>query len=345
VLNTLCDEIKPAMKRHKVDRCVLDALVRQLEGFHKSSVILTIEQLAAKSGVSNSSVSGALRRLEAAQLITRRRKFLRERGRFLWELSLNEQYRVVQSPEATRPAPRAALVSPSSPQPQPTAEFSGPAAPLEPERPAPVPSQSVRPPTRESSRGRHRPKIRPVHPNPKTNGGSESRPAPPRAELTEEQKKLVERLRAVRIDYHMACKLARQHDPLLIDQVLGNLRHRIGQVRNPAAWIVRELERGGYQRPNPAQDEVRQAERQVQAQRERDREEQERTQVESAHEDLLQQFASWPAERRAELERTVRAALRRVSPRLAEAPWDLETPGPVRSQLLALLVELPADSA
>jgi hypothetical protein len=149
----------------------------------------------------------------------------------------------------------------------------------------------------------------------------------------------VERLRAANVDYFMACKLARTHSPLLIDQVLGNLRHRTGQVRNPAAWIVRELERGGYQLPAVAQDEVLLAERAARAKAERDRDERERHQIEEANEQLLQSFTALPAERQAELEGQVRSALRRVSPRLAEAPWDLESPGPVRSQLLALIVD------
>lgn len=57
VLNVFNDKIKPELRKHKVDRSVLDAIVRLTEGFHRASVALAIEELAQKAGVSNTSAS------------------------------------------------------------------------------------------------------------------------------------------------------------------------------------------------------------------------------------------------------------------------------------------------
>lgn len=328
VLNIFCDEIKPAMKRHKVDRSVLDAIVRQLEGFHRSSVALTIEELASRAGVSNSSVSGALRRLEAANLIIRRRKLLTTRSRFIWELSLRQDYRVTEPAPAPQPLRRerpsnaAKLAANDDATPPPD---SAPIPELVPPPPAPHPVESE---ALGEARPCNRQKVRPAK-------NSEKK----LPELTPEQQRLIESLRTAQIDYWMARKLVRAHPPAVIEQALANLRHRVGTVRNPAAWLVREIERGGYGAPPTAQEEQREAERTNRLEAQRRAEELEREKNDTAVTQLLSRFAALPTERQAELEREVRSALRRVSPRLADAPWDLENPGPVRSQLLALLGE------
>ena len=340
VLNLFCDQIKPAMRKHKVDRSVLDAIVRQLEGFHRSSVTLTIHELATKAGVSNSSVSGALARLEAQGLIIRRRKLLRERSRFIWELSLVRDYRVVEASELPRaPEPRLGRQAPpAAAPPEPFTSSTPPISPPEAAAPVPAPSLPLPPePIPAASPSLDTPppssRHRRVH---KPEGVDKPRR---KSELTAEQRQLVERLRSARIDYWMACKLARAHSTAVIDHALANLRHRVGTVRNPAAWLVREIERGGYDPPSSTRDEQRQAERAARLEQQRQAEEQERGRAEDAHQQLLNRFSALDPERQAELERQVRCMLRRVSPRLADADWDLTAPGPIRSQLLVLLGE------
>ena len=345
VLNLFCDQIKPAMRKHKVDRSVLDAIVRQLEGFHRSSVTLTIHELATKAGVSNSSVSGALARLEAQGLIIRRRKLLRERSRFIWELSLTREYRVVEASESPRaleprlgrqappaaapPEPSTSSIQPINSPPEPLAAAPAPASiPSPPDRTPPAsPSSDTPPPS-----GRHRQKVH------KPEVADKPRRKPP--ELTTEQRQLVERLRSASIDYWMACKLARAHSASVIDQVLANLRHRAGTIRNPAAWLVREIERGGYDSP-VAQEEQKKAERVARELEQKQRDARERELVEQATARLLETFRRLPLDHQSLLEQRARDELRRVSPRLAEAPWDLEQPGPIRSKLLELLEVLP----
>lgn len=351
VLNVFCDHIKPAMKKNKVDRSVLDAIVRLLEGFHRSSIVITIAELAARAGVSNSSVSAALTRLEAAGLITRRRKLLKERSRFIWEIALVRDYRVVQpaeappvaSPKPGRRAPAPVPLDPELPSvPSPCAEapvVSAPepaASPSTPRREEAPPKPEEPTPDRpdpDQPAPRHRQKVH--------RADLPDKPRRKPAELTPEQRQLVDRLRSARIDYHMACKLVRAHSASVIDQVLANLRHRAGTIRNPAAWLVREIERGGYSPPSAAADQVLQAERAARLEEQRQAETRERERAEETNQAVLRRFAALPPDRQAELEREVRAALRRVSPRLADAPWDLTSPGPVRSQLLALVGEDP----
>ncbi len=345
VLNVFCDHIKPAMKKNKVDRSVLDAIVRLLEGFHRSSIVITIAELATRAGVSNSSVSAALTRLEAAGLITRRRKLLKERSRFIWELALIGDYRVVQTAEtprvaSPRPGSRAAAPIPLAPElpTVPSASVDAPVVPA-PAAVTPTPRREEAPPKPEEP-APDRPDPDQPAPRHRQKVHRAELPEKPRrkpVELTPEQRQLVDRLRSARIDYHMACKLVRAHSACVIDQVLANLRHRAGTIRNPAAWLVREIERGGYSPPSAAADQVLQAERAARLEEQRQAETRDRERAEEANQAVLRRFAALPSDRQAKLQHDVRTALRRVSPRLAEAPWDLETPGPIRSKLLELL--------
>ncbi len=351
VPNVICDEIKPAMRKHKVDRSVLDAIIRLLEGFHRSFVVVTIAELATRAGVSQSSVSAALARLEANGLITRHRKLLRDRSRFVWCLALTEKYRVVAG-MGTVPgtptkfhAPAIAdchgAISPEQPKlakpPAPANILAVPAAsPPPPAQPAEEPQPPAAPSPGPSAVSEPVEKIPEVSAPPRIPANKPARP-----ELTAEEKTSLEALREVGIDYWMARKLARAHSPELIHQALQNLRHRAGTVRNPAAWIVREIERGGYTNPAVAQEERLKNDRAAREALERDREAQERARAEQASEALLARYRQLEPARQRELEQLARAELARVSPRLAEAPADVETPGPFRSKLLELLELAP----
>ena len=281
VPNVICDEIKPAMRKHKVDRSVLDAIIRLLEGFHRSFVVVTIAELATRAGVSQSSVSAALARLEANGLITRHRKLLRDRSRFVWCLALTEKYRVVAG-MGTVPgtptkfhAPAIAdchgAISPEQPKlakpPAPANILAVPAAsPPPPAQPAEEPQPPAAPSPGPSAVSEPVEKIPEVSAPPRIPANKPARP-----ELTAEEKTSLEALREVGIDYWMARKLARAHSPELIHQALQNLRHRAGTVRNPAAWIVREIERGGYTNPAVAQEERLKNDRAAREALERDR--------------------------------------------------------------------------
>lgn len=383
VHNVICDEIKPGMRKHKVDRCVLDAIIRLLEGFHRCFIVVTIGELAARAGVSQSSVSAALARLEANGLITRNRKLLSDRSRFVWCLALTDDYRVVagmgtapgtptkfhtpfgpqpkvqqdspqssdainaEQPELARPdaaapgdleapfvATEAAAVRPELPVP--------PAKPLtEPPASPPPPPQSAEAPLPEPAAPSSASVSEPIQTGPVSAPSRIPADKPARPELTAEQKTSLEALQAVGIHYWMARKLARAHSHELIHQALLNLRHRAGTVRNPAAWIVREIERGGYTNPAAAQEERLKNDRAAREALERDREAQERARAEQASEALLARYRQLEPARQRELEQLARTELARVSPRLAEAPADVETPGPFRSKLLELLELAP----
>lgn len=379
VPNVICDEIKPAMRKHKVDRSVLDAIIRLLEGFHRSFVVVTIAELATRAGVSQSSVSGALARLETDGLITRQRKLLRDRSRFVWCLALPEKYRVVagtgpapgtptkfhtpsaaessvqhDSTESDRaitiesklagPAPEDVVLESALLSPEPVVSQAQLPAPVEPAASPPPPFPPAEELFAEPAAPEPDPVCEPVREGPILEASAPSRiPADKtaRPELTAEQKTALEALRAVGIDYWMARKLARAHSHELIHQAIQNLRHRAGTVRNPAAWLVREIERGGYTNPAAAEEEKLKNDRAAREALERDREAQERARAEQASEVLLSRYRQLEPERQRELEQLARAELARVSPRLAEAPADVETPGPFRSKLLELLELTP----
>jgi len=155
-------------------------------------------------------------------------------------------------------------------------------------------------------------------------------------------------LHALGIDLWKARQLAKAHSLSLITQTVANLKHRSGTVRHPAAWVIRELERGGYTPPRRlVEQRERQAQQAAQALQQR-REEAERAELGSAHNQkaaqLLDGYSLLPAERQEALLQEVRRQLSRVSPRLAAAPLDLENPGPLRSQLLELLEGLALPS-
>lgn len=325
--NDLYDRVKPELN-HKVDRCVLDALVRQLEGFHRVQVALTILQLAGLAAVSPWSVTKALGRLEGAGIIRREKKKLTQSGRFIWEISLMEAYRVAPPKPADKarparprndtpvgalpPKPAVAEEAPPSatptPEPQPAvAETALPAATPTPE-PEPVPLLS-----------------------------------PERRDGEAEPSFLL--LRSLGIDSWKAGQLAATHTPELIRQTLAAVKYRGGTVRNPAAWVIRELERGGYEPPAALLEQAQRREEQAaRAERQRQREEQE-AQAELARQQstaqLLESYARLSPERQEELLQEVRQQLRTISPRLAGSPLDLSQPGPVRSQLLELLAQRP----
>ena len=370
VSNSLFDTVKPKLK-HKVDRSVLDALVRALEGFHRPWVAMMIDELSQKAAVSNWSITHALKRLEAEEIIVRRKKKMLSSGRYIWDIALTEPYRVDVGIEPLGVTPSAAakpavglqkappqleldLTSESStPLRPPAPREVEPALPLpaspEPERVAVDPPQleldltsespaPLRPPaSREVEPAL--PLLAPPEPERVTCEAPESRPG--KLELTLEQKQAQMRLSQVGVSFGQACKLALTQPPELIHRVVEHLKHRVGTVRNPAAWIVRELERGGYDLPPTVlEQERRRAEQETKARLQREAQEHQAEQArvqEAAVQVLLERFRKLPTERQRELEEQTRQALRRISPRLAKAPLDLEIAGPMRSQLLELL--------
>lgn len=352
--NVLYDEVKPRLP-HKVDRCVLDALIRLLEGFHQSWIALPILELAEKAGVSPWSTSHALARLEQAGIITRRAKLLPRRGRYIWEIALTPRYRVLEKlgvapaelPAPRPPAPTGTRTLPRWPplasEPV-SARAPAPPTPEPPSQPSLfslrdlVPAPSSPPPKRSAVP----PAVLDLCPPADPVATPDSAPAAARQkkkapELTPAQKATVTSLRDVGIDYWMARKLARKHSPEMIQKALVNLRGRHGTVRNPAAWLVREIERGGYSAPPGIEQAQRQAERAAREAQQRDQEEQGQRQAEERIQAILAGYRELPQERRLELEQQARAQLARLSKRLADGPLDLGEPGPVRSQLLELL--------
>ncbi len=361
--NDLYDKVKPNL-RHKVDRSVLDAVVRRLEGFHQAWVTLTIAQLASLAGVSPWSTTKALGRLTEAGILLRRPQLLTQSGRFVWELALTDPYRVMagvaplEAADTPAPAPASSELRPEEP-----AELAGPAEAdnsatepplpraaalatmepvLAPEPPTPAVTSELETapveftPAADSETARQAPPAEPsAAPEP-----ASRRPAP----LTPEQALALEHLRSVGVDLWKARKTVFAHPPEEITRAVEALKHRTGTVRNPAAWIVRELERGGYA-PPPAlvelekrqQEQARKALQKLQA--EEHQAELARLQDEG-NARLLQAYQELPSERQRELEHQVREQLRRVSPRLAMAPLDLTSPGPLRSELLELLQKL-----
>lgn len=345
--NDLYDTIKPALY-HKVDRSVLDALIRCIEGYHQSWVALRIPQLANLAAVSPWSATKALARLEAAGVICRRKKKLTQAGRFIWELSLAEPFRVSISPmgpsHGTSPCdgPMAMkenlekktekkthhhVVEQVAQVPPATLAYDDASSEIdsldEPLGEA-IPDES----RREARHQRHDQTPTPEIPTEK-----------PRA--TPEQKQSLQILRSVGIDLWKARRLAKSHALPMIIEAVESLKFRGGTVRNPAAWIIRELERGGYAPPPALAEQARRHEEQaVKALRQLQEEERQASAARAEQERvqrLLEDFARWPAECQEMLLHQVRDRLRKVSPRLAQAPLELETPGPVRSQLLELL--------
>lgn len=366
--NDLYDKIKPELY-HKVDRSVLDALVRQLEGFHQSWVALTILQLARLAAVSPWSVTKALGRLEAAGVILRRKKKLTKAGRFIWELALSESFRVVVAP-----APAAAASAMGSSHvtltwEEPMAlketiiknavkehhhapadttndddflapyvedaeegpiERSGSVVGIEPDREGEVLATSEPQEPTEALRPSPPAEFVAAHP----------RLISPRlAAETTEQEQALQSLLELGIDRWKARQLAQSHSLDQIRHALAGLKYRA--VRSPAAWIVRELERGGYAPPPAlANQEKRAAEEAAKAQQRRLEEERLAEQIQAQQqrtEHLLDAYSRLAPERQKSLLQQVREQLRRISPRLAAAPLDLAQPGPVRSQLLELL--------
>lgn len=159
--------------------------------------------------------------------------------------------------------------------------------------------------------------------------------------LPTETQQALQILLSVGIDRWKARRLAKSHPLPMIVGAVESLKYRAGTVRNPAAWIIREIERGGYAPPPALAEQARRDQEQAAKAMRRLQEEEclaaaERAEQERAQR-LLEHFAGWPEERQEALVHQVRERLRKVSPRLAQAPLDLETPGPIRSQLLELL--------
>lgn len=370
--NDLYDKVKPELY-HKVDRSVLDALIRALEGFHQSWIAMTIPQLAHLAAVSTWSVTKALARLEELQVIIRRKRKLTKSGRFIWELALAESYRVTgaAAPTSTEgmgsshgtltwgePMPcKENLVKKAVPMEhhhdetgahdddssksseQTNSAASSPALVNDtpPALESAVRDESKPERTHTSEPSQILPAGKQPHPIFQASPPTASTPSADHAELRE----ALQCLQSVGIDRWKARQLAQHCSLSLITQTVTGLRHRVGTIRNPAAWIIRELERGGYAPPPPlVQQEKRQAEQaaKIQQQREKAAHEAEQARLQQDHTArLLHHFTRLPGESQASLLLEVRERLRQVSPRLASAPLDLDSPGPLRSQLLELL--------
>lgn len=343
--NDLYDRVKPELN-HKVDRCVLDALVRQLEGFHRVQVALTILQLAGLAAVSPWSVTKALGRLEEAGIIRREKRKLTQSGRFIWQISLADAYRVVPPKPADKARPRGprtdTLAGASPPEPAVAKAAPPPAPAAAAPEPEPVPDTladvaDATPPEPAGAKAA----LPPATPTPEL----EPVPALLSPEPGEDADPSFLLLRSLGIDSWKAGQLAATHTPELIRQTLAAVKYRGGTVRNPAAWVIRELERGGYEPPAALLEQAQRREEQAaRAERQRQREEQE-AQAELARQQstaqLLESYARLSPERQEELLQEVRQQLRTISPRLAGSPLDLSQPGPVRSQLLELLAQRP----
>lgn len=365
--NDLYDKIKPELY-HKVDRCVLDALIRSLEGYHQIWVALTIPQLAELAAVSPWSVTQALARLVSSGVICRRKKKLTKAGRFIWEMSLAEAYRVAppamgsshvttacEEPMAMKEKPKkkaitdqhherrkhqtgatddASLGSHREDQ-NPAESTEGSSVPLTPFEPIVNTPRAAQPTAVESgnvvavANPRQRPRS--------SNEGPRSKSA-----LSPEQINSLRDLRSVGIDLWKARQLARDHAPALITQTVAGLKCRVGTIRNPAAWVVRELERGGYSPPPALADQAKREAKELQLRQDEERQAELARQQQQKTDQLLHRFAQLPIGQQEELVQRVREQLRQVSPRLASAPLELDSPGPVRSQLLELLEHFDA---
>ena len=345
-LNVLYDRVKPTLY-HKVDRSVLDVVVRRGEGFRRTWVAFTIPELALAAAISLSSASAGLKRLTEAGIITRRKRKLTRAGRYIWEVALTEGYRVDagvgpaadMSPSPSEPAREVPEITPAlESEPQCSAAALAPDEKSA-DQPASLPCELVELPTLPVEIASPAPPLA-APAQPPACADVPKRPEK-KITLTPEQTQSQMLLSEVGIDFWKACKLARSQPPELIHLVVHRLKHRVGTVRNPAAWIVRELERGGYAPPAAELAQAqRLAEQEAQAQRLRETQElqaQAAQAEETATQRLLEHFRELPLERQRELEERTRQALRRISPRLAQAALELDTPGPMRSQLLELL--------
>jgi len=351
--NDLYDTIKPGLY-HKVDRSVLDALIRCLEGYHQSWVALPIPQLANLAAVSPWSATKALARLEAAGVIHRRKQKLTQAGRFIWQISLAEPFRVASSSmgpsHGTTPCdgPMAMKENLEKKAKKKDHHHAVEHATEEPVVDWPIDDASSKiatfdegPPAEPLSLISTEP-LWPIALSSAIIDEESACEIPVESpDVSTERKQALQILLSVGIDLWKARRLAKSHPLPVISQAVESLKYRNGTVRNPAAWIIREIERGGYAPPPALAERARrdqeQAAKAMQQLQEEERQaaiarsELERTQR------LLEHFAGWPPERKEALVHQVRERLRKVSPRLAQAPLELDTPGPIRSQLLELL--------
>lgn len=343
-------------RKHHVDIRVLDALARRLEGWHRTWIAIEIRTLVYEAGVSQASVTRALARLEAAEVIQRRRKPT-PRGRYIWEIALGEAYRtgsrafsaeVASAPlhgsvtcqddmHGKETNQRSTLQS-TSPAPEDDENgfvMEGPAEPpLAAEAPKRTGTRAADLADGEASAERQRAQLKPVSSCPAT-------------ALEPNQVERHERLIAAGVNPRMAKRLVREHPLATIDRELAHLPQRLG-VREPARYLVAAILDGHFAPPEASerlagsagheaaearirQDEERARQRQ---ERERQAEEAARDQAECQAQEDWNRFLSLPEEAREQLIATARTRVRGAA---GQAPWD--APGPLRGALLNLVAE------
>lgn len=358
---------------NKVDRLILTALVDLLEGEHRPEIALLVPQLARRAGVSPASATRALARLEAGGILSRWKKKLTQAGRYIWVIALTQAYQVAPAQKDANLAPpchvtepcqgEVAVIQPRTlyleDQHQESGEKTA-SSPVDYDD-APFGSrnddelleatiseleaqwlETAEPPAEETDcSGSPACSTADLETTPKQPDHLPVFCAASVAENTVEHEEALERLRSVGIDLWKARQLAQEHPPDLIARAIETLRYRAGTVRNPAAWVIREIERGGYAPPPTLVREEHQRAQQASKDLQREREEQRLAEEAQAQEKernrRLQGFHALSNERQAELLEQARSRLRRISPKMADAPMDLERPGPLSALLFELL--------
>lgn len=139
---------------------------------------------------------------------------------------------------------------------------------------------------------------------------------PSEHDLSEEQKTLLARMRAVGVGLTTAVRLLRERAPEIVRRALDHLPMR--RAKRPAALLVRELQEGGWETPPEiAAEQERQQAEEVRRAREAERAARERQEAEAVEERYRAAWEAFSAERRAE---AVAEARRRTS-------WAAHLPG------------------
>lgn len=139
---------------------------------------------------------------------------------------------------------------------------------------------------------------------------------PSEHDLSEEQKALLARMRAVGVGLTTAVRLLRERAPEIVRRALDHLPMR--RAKRPAALLVRELQEGGWETPPEiAAEQERQQAEEVRRAREAERAARERQEAEAVEERYRAAWEAFSAERRAE---AVAEARRRTS-------WAAHLPG------------------
>lgn len=324
--------LRPAWEGPKLTggaRKVMDSLVALTAGTGRSVVTTPISKIASWAGVGNSTVTRSLPSLIEAKLIAADlvptgsgRKIYR-----LQVLSMKPHVILTCQNDAhdlrhdkkddlhhqrddlatgsDDASSRSITTDPVTPPADPTPENTMPPAPTE---------EKVPPGEPEAPRLAAPP---PLPPPPKP----EKKPAREGPSLTEQQAALASRLRHCAVSHRQAEQLVLNHPADVVEKALLGIVTR-KDVINPAGWIVREVQAGGYSAPEGLRAaQNREAVARVR-QAERDSEKAEREQREAAARPQFDQIAALPAEERAALLRLAREKVRRFSLGAAAGPED-----------------------